>query len=448
MPPFQFRRPGYLPLGIPCAKAKHTMKSAPAVRGFLRPSLFALLSACLGCAQPMGVVVEPERGANQPPRTERAHLTLQPSAWRAWLEIDAGAFAANIRTLQTKLSPPTALCAVLKADAYGHGVALLAPTLIASQVEWVAIASNEEARVLRTAGYRHHIMRIRIPLAEEVEQGIPFDLEEMVGNLEQARRLSVIARRNARTLPVHLALNSCGMSRHGIEMSTDQGKQDTLEIAKLPGLKIVGIMAHFPVEEVKDIERGLAAFKAESTWIIATAKLKRSELSLHCANSYAAHVVPDSRLDLVRCGSALYGDSAAFSPEYRPAMVFKSRVAVLQRYPTGNTVSYDRTFVLRRDSILANIPVGYADGYRRAFSGKSHVLIRGRRCPVLGRVTMNSIVADVTDHPEIQAGDEVVLCGAQASQEITRAELEAASGTLWVDLAASWGASNPRILKE
>ncbi|MEY4940433.1 MAG: hypothetical protein RIQ93_2168 [Verrucomicrobiota bacterium] len=258
----------------------------------------------------------------------------------------------------------------------------------------------------------------------------------------------MIAASQQKILPVHIALNSGGMSRHGLEMTSEQGRQDALAITKLPGLKIAGIMTHFPVEEKNDVERGLQAFQAESAWLIEQGRLRRDELTLHCANSYAAHIVPESRLDLVRCGSALYGDTAAYAKEYRHVMAFKSRVAAVQSYPAGSTVSYDRTFQLTRASRLANIPVGYADGYRRAFSGKASVLIRGQRCRVLGRVTMNSIVVDVTDHPEIQARDEVVLFGRQGGGEITQEELETGSGTLWVELATSWGASNPRLLSK
>lgn len=410
----------------------------------------ALLQIVLtGCARSTGgsgMALPP--GVAAATGTPGARSPVADSTPHAWLEIDAGAFEANVRRLQGKLSPATKLCAVLKADAYGHGVALLAPSVVALRLEWVGITSNEEARLLRAAGYRHHLVRIRLPLPDEAREGMAHDIEETVGNLAQAQALAAIARSTKRTLRVHLALNSGGMSRHGIEMTNDQGKQDALAIAKLPGLKIVGIMTHFPVEEKSDIERGLQAFKAESGWIIANAGLRREELTLHSANSYAAHVVPESQLDLVRCGSALYGDTAAYSKEYRHAMAFKSRVAAVQSYPAGNTVSYDRTFRLTRASRLANIPVGYSDGYRRAFSGKASVLIRGQRCPVLGRVTMNSIVVDVTDHPEAQAGDEVVLFGAQGAAEVTQDELETGAGTLWVELATSWGASNPRVLRK
>lgn len=398
-----------------------------------------VVSSCLrlaACAQPAGL------GNVSPP----AGATV-PAAAHSWLEISPAAFEANVRLLRTKLSPHTQLCAVLKADAYGHGVALLAPSVIALGISWVGIASNEEARLLREAGYRKHIVRIRLPLPEEVEQGVAHGIEELVGNLPQATAVAEIAARRGKILAVHLALNSGGMSRHGLEMTTARGREDSLAVARLPGLKIVGIMTHFPVEEKADIERGLKAFEAESAWLIANARLDRKELILHCANSYTAHVVPAAQLDLVRCGSALYGDTAAYSAEYRPVMEFKSRVAALQSYPAGNTVSYDRKFVLKRASVLANIPVGYADGYRRAFSNKTSVLIRGKRCPVLGRVTMNSIVVDVTDHPEIQPGDEVVLYGRQGAAEIVESELEAGADTLWVELAIAWGANNPRVLK-
>ena len=115
-------------------------------------------------------------------------------------------------------------------------------------------------------------------------------------------------------------------------------------------------------------------------------------------------------------------------------------------YPVGNTVAYDRTYTLKRDSRLANIPIGYSDGYRRVFSNKGQVLIRGHRCPVVGRVTMNTIMVDVTDFPDVQLSDEVVLFGKQGSDEITQAELEGIAGTLLIDMSTVWAQANPKFL--
>lgn len=415
----------------------------------LRRSLVAVAILCSALFPFLGKA----RDAAEAPSRGRALAGADPvqppasrlSADHAWLEIDLDAFEGNIRTLQAALGSRTKICAVLKADAYGHGIALLMPSVVASQVPCVGIASNEEARLVRAGGFSGQIMRIRTATAEEIAAGMAYDIEESLGNLTLAKAASAAARGRGRIIRLHLALNSGGMSRNGIEMTTAQGRDDALQIAKLPGLKIVGIMTHFPVEEKADVIRGLRAFEAEAKEIIAKAGLDRREILLHCANSFATLEVPESRLDLARVGGALYGDTVPSYTEYRRVMQFKSRVAAVNVYPAGNTVSYDRTFQLKRESRLANIPVGYSDGYRRVFSNRASVVIRGQRRPVVGRVTMNTIMVDVTDDPAVTAGDEVVLFGKQGASEITQGELEEIAGTILPDLYTVWGASNPRV---
>jgi len=371
----------------------------------------------------------------------------EPPAGQAWLEIDRTAFESNLRALQARVGPKTMICAVMKADAYGHGIKLLAPSVAALGIPYVGITSNVEARAVRESGFDRRILRLRTATLQEIEDGLGLDLEELTGNLEQARLVSELARRRGRAIRLHLNLNSGGMSRNGIELSTPHGRQDALEILKLPRLEIVGIMTHFPVEDRDDVLRGLAAFHRESEWVIRNGNLDRRKLILHTANSFAALEVPESRLDIVRVGGALYGDTVPKYTEYKRVMEFKSRVAAVNSYPAGNSVGYDRTWVLKRDSRLANVPAGYSDGYRRSLSNQGHVLIRGRRCPVVGRVSMNTIMADVTDLPEVRPGDEVVLFGKQGTVEITQDELEKGAGTIFAEIYTVWASRCPRILK-
>ncbi|TCP15242.1 alanine racemase [Crenobacter luteus] len=372
---------------------------------------------------------------------------LSAPASNAWVEIDTAAFEHNIRTLQKELAGKSQICAVLKADAYGHGIALLMPSVIKMGVPCVGVASNEEARVVRDSGFKGRLMRVRTASPQEVEAGLKYDMEELVGNADFARQAAAIARRHGRTLKIHLGLNSAGMSRNGLELATDAGKADALAIARQPSLRVVGIMTHFPVEEKDDVLKGLAAFKNETDWVIQRAGLDRKKLILHCANSFATLEVPEARLDMVRPGGALFGDTVPSHTEYQRVMQFKSRVASVNRYPAGNTVGYDRTFTLKRDSLLANIPVGYSDGYRRVFTNKASVLIGGQRAPVVGKVSMNTLMVDVTDIPGVKGGDEVVLFGKQGKAEISQSELEDFNGALLADLYTVWGNSNPKVPK-
>lgn len=365
----------------------------------------------------------------------------------AWLEINQAAFENNISRLQKLVDGKSKICAVMKADAYGTGLALLAPSAIKMGIECIGITSNEEARVAREQGFKGRLMRLRTATLSEVEGGLAYNLDEMVGNLTVARQLDALAHARGKKLRVHLALNSAGMGRNGLEMSTEQGKQDAQAVVALANLELVGIMTHFPVEERDDVLKGLAQFKAQSAWLIKASKLDRSKLLLHCANTFATLEVPEAWMDMVRPGAALYGYPVGGHQEFERVMQFKSRVAAVNPYPAGSGISYDHIFTLKRDSLVANIPAGYSDGYRRAFSNKASVLINGKRAPVIGKVTMNTMMVDVTDVPGVKPGDEVVLYGKQGSDEITQAELETFNGALLADLYTVWGNSNPKVLK-
>lgn len=365
----------------------------------------------------------------------------------AWIEIDDQAFADNIQTLQRELAGTSQICAVMKADAYGNGIDLLMPTVVRLGVPCVGVASNEEARVARAYGFKGRLMRVRSASDREIMAALPYDMEELLGNGEQARRLSAAMTKQGRTLRFHLGLNSAGMNRNGLDVATNHGKLEALNMVKLPGLQVVGIMTHFPVEDEKDVRAGLKTFNEESAWLIRTAGLDRSKLLLHVANSFTTLTVPEARLDMVRPGGILYGDTIASATQYKPTLSFKTTVATVNAYRAGTTVGYDRTYTLTRDSRLANLPMGYSDGYRRVFTNAGHMLIRGHRVPVLGKVSMNTTMVDATDFPDIRPGDEVVIYGAQGKERITRDEVEEINGALFADLYTVWGNSNPRILK-
>ncbi|EKT4529721.1 alanine racemase [Pseudomonas putida] len=371
------------------------------------------------------------------------------SASNAWIEVNKTAFESNLQTLQKKLDGKSQICAVMKADAYGHGIALLVPSVIAMKVPCIAVASNEEAKVVREKGFDGRLIRVRTATLPEIENALQYDMEELVSGADFAQKSGEIALKHGKILKVHVALNSSGMSRNGLEMKTENGKAQALKLVKQDGLQVVGIMTHFAVEDREDVLKGLASFKDESQWLIDNAKLDRSKLTLHAAASFATQNVPEAWLDMVRPGNLIYGDPVANSEEFKRVMSFKSSVASINKYPAGNTVGYDRTITLKRDSILANIPVGYSDGYRRAFTNKAYVLINGQRVPTVGKVSMNTLMVDVTDlQGSAKPGDEVVLFGKQGSAEITQAELEDFNGALLADLYTVWGNSNPKILTE
>lgn len=379
------------------------------------------------------------------------------SRGNGWIEVDAAAFEANIADLRKLIGPAHPICLVMKGDAYGHSIALLMPSVLRSGIGCIGITSTDEARIARKLGFKGRIARLRMATLDEVEDGLAYRIEELTGNLAHAQALAAIAARKGRRLAIHFALNSTGMSRNGMDLATPRGRADALQLMAIPGLSIVGIMSHFPVEDVADVRASLARFVSESDWAITEGKLDSSKVQRHVANTFATLFVPEARLDMVRVGGAFYGDSYDGFRDYRQLMTLKSRVAAVNFYPAGSTVNYDRTYVLGRDSLLANVPIGYSDGYRRVFSYRnspqadpvqSFALVRGARVPLLGRVTMNTVMLDVTDlGDQVRMEDEVVFFGRQGEAAITQPMVEAKSGLLFTEIYQTFGTAFPRVLK-
>lgn len=366
----------------------------------------------------------------------------------AWLEINIAQFSQNLQAAQ-RLIGNSKLCAVMKADAYGLGIRHLLPTAATHQLPYIAIADNTEAQTIRAypSVYQGKILRIRTASHDEISAAIPYQVEEIVGHLDNARIMSTCAIQAQVSIPFHLKLNSAGMGRNGLDLQTSEGRQQALEILRLPGLSIVGIMTHFPKEEPQDITDSLLRFNKECAWLITQGKLDRDKLCLHSANSYATLANSDTHLDMVRVGSLIYGDG--FMPDFEGfphILTFKSRIASINTYMKGSSISYEREHVLTRDSRIATVLVGYADGYRRIFSHHGSMLVRHRYAPVIGRVSMNVTTLDVTDIPDAVIGDEVVIFGQQGQAEITQEMMEQINQALFADLYTVWGKCNPVLV--
>ena len=368
-------------------------------------------------------------------------------ASHSWLDIDTGAYAYNVREFKKIIGERTGICAIMKADAYGCGIEMLMPTAIAEGIPAIGIASNEEAAKARGCGYRGRIVRVRLATAGEIREGMRSGIEELMGNLDLARQVDAIAAEEGGIVPIHLALNAGGMDRNGLDMTLPGSLDAAVAITKLPHLRTTGIMTHYPVESGDDVRPGLARFNAQADAIVKAAGLDRDRLTLHTANSYAALNIPESRLDMVRPGSVLYqGGCYSGFPQFKTVFSFKTRVASVNAYPKGSTICYDRTCTLMRDSRLANLPIGYSDGYLRVFGNKGRVLVKGHSAKIMGVITMNTFMVDVTDFPDVKAGDEVVLFGAQGGDEITDTEIEKTSGMPFYELQVLWGKLNPRFV--
>lgn len=365
------------------------------------------------------------------------------------MEVDTKAFANNLEITQKLMGKDVKICAVLKSDAYGAGIVNVLPVVIQQNIPCVAITSNEEARVVRELKYKGEILRIRTATMGEIKDGMQYNITEVLGNIDQANALSAFLKNQNKMMNVHIKLNTGGMDRNGIDLHRDEDRQNAIALARLSNLNITGLMTHSPFDEVDKVKSIAESFKNDTDFIIKEARLDRSKLTLHMANSYGAVQVPEARFDMIRPGKLIYGYGGGDkSLAIKQIMSLKSIVATINPYPKGSTVSYDATFTLKRDSRLANIPMGYYDGYAKSFSNIGHVLIRGHRVPIVGRVTKNTFMVDVTDYPDIKPDDEVVLFGEQCGSEITQEEIEKATGTILSESLGIWGSANPIFIKD
>lgn len=335
------------------------------------------------------------------------------------------------------------MIAVVKADAYGHGAVNISKALIEGGAATLAVAFVSEARALREAGIEKTPLLVLFDRSE-----IPafFDLELMpvIHDLKTAQEFSREAVRRNVTLPVHLKVDT-GMGRMGIE-----NPSHITEVKKLPGLEIISLMSHLSDADLADP----ACSHRQVEQFNAMAKEHFPEgISRHMANSAAVLACPEAHMDAVRPGLALYGASPfdknrkgiVLLDSLEPAMSVSARILTIRRIPKGGTVSYARTFTAKRDTLIAVLACGYADGYNRALSNKAEVIVRGQRAPVAGRVCMDLTMVDVTDVEGVTQGDKAILLGTDGNESISANQLAGLAGTIPYEILTSLGGSASRV---
>ncbi len=347
---------------------------------------------------------------------------------RTRAEIDLGAVRHNVKTLERK-ARDSRLMAVVKADAYGHGAAEVARACIEAGADFLAVVTLEEGAELRQAGLEVPILIFTDLLPDKLPLAAEHRLAVTAHSIPSARRISA-----HRGLVVHLKVNT-GMNRWGVEPSEVGGAR------KILGPQLAGVYTHLASADSDDgaTKRQIDCFDS----VLAAQPFGR--VLVHAANSAATLWHPRSHYDFVRPGVALYGlhpagdEGDPASENLRPAMALTSYVAAVRRLAAGDGVSYGLTFRAGEPMLAATVPVGYAEGYRRALSGRAEALIRGRRRPLLGRVTMDACVFGVDGAVEV--GDEVVLLGAQGGERVGAEELGSRSGTINYEITTG---INPR----
>ncbi len=360
---------------------------------------------------------------------------LSPSV----LTTDLGRYRRNIEILRSRFAPNKKLCAVVKANGYGHGLVPVSLCAAEAGVEALGIVDNVEAKDLRDAGINLPILRLRSAFPEEVEETLDLDVEEVVGDFDTLEAFSNVADRHGKILSVHLKVD-VGIGRMGITHSN--AEELARAACSTPGIRVAGLMSHFPNADDPDSDITLQQIQSFESVLAQLRSLLPEDIVVHVANSAAMIRFPNSQYDMIRIGLASYGLSPSDVIELplgvKPVMRWATRIAQIRKMGRGETVGYGMTCRLDQDTLVGTLPIGYADGYFRSLSRPPDVFIRGRRCPTLGVVSMDMICADVTDVPKVNVGDEVELFGDNISAD----ELAELAGTISYEILTRVGNSD------
>ena len=365
-----------------------------------------------------------------------------------WAEIDLDALVHNFHLIREKASP-AAVCAVVKADAYGHGDRMAARTLAEAGAAWFAVSSLAEARHLRRSGIKQPILILGMTRPECAGALAAEGITQAVYSLEYARALSQAAEAAGVTVEGHLKIDT-GMGRIGFGACRDfEGAvSGLLECRRLRGLSITGAFQHFPVadslseEDRRYTEKQYALFRRVVERLEAAGPLR----TVHCSNSAGLTAHPEWSGDMVRAGVILYGQDPSAEvafPGLRPVMALKTVVSQVKDLAPGDCVGYGRTYTADRALRAAAVCCGYADGYPRCLSNLGVASIHGKPAPVIGRVSMDQIVLDVSAVPGVSAGDEATLLGAAPADGFAQAAEKA--GTISYELLCAVSRRVPRI---
>ena len=374
---------------------------------------------------------------------------------RTWAEIDLDALAQNFREVRKAADPKAMVCCVVKADAYGHGAVRVAREFASLGADWFAVSNLEEALQLRQAGIETPVLVLGYTPADKAGTLSREKISQCVYSLEYARDLSRFAQEAGVEVNIHLKIDT-GMSRLGFyyqDISRDEAAvEEVKEACSLPGLIPQGIFTHFAVSDEGQAGDAftMRQFGCLKEMIESLARAGVNFPVRHCANSAGVFDYPLSHLDMVRAGIVLYGlypsGELRSRPDLKPALALKSVVSHVKTLLPGATVSYGRKFTAQHEMRVATVPVGYADGYPRLLSpGGAEVLIGGKRCPILGRICMDQLMADVTALDQVRVGDTVTLIGRDGEEEITADELAEKEGTINYEVVCALSKRVPRV---
>jgi alanine racemase len=359
--------------------------------------------------------------------------------------IDLDALEHNFREV-VRCAEGQQVLAVVKARAYGHGAVEVSRRLQKLGADMFGVALVEEGRELRDAGILAPILVMGATFPEQAEAIVSLKLTPAIFSLSVAQALSEAAYKRRTTIDIHVKIDT-GMGRIGIAPEDAPGFIAALR--KLGSLSVQGLMTHFADADLRDKQFASRQMDRFEALLNALEEKKISVPVRHAANSAAVLDFHRAFFTMVRPGLMLYGynplEEGAIGADLRRVLSLVTRIAFLKKVPAGVPVSYGRTFTTKRESMIATLPIGYADGYCRGLSNKGAALVRGIRVPVVGRVCMDMCMIDVTDVPGVREGDDAVLIGSQGNERITADDIAAMTGTIAYEVLCGISSRVPRI---
>lgn len=372
---------------------------------------------------------------------------------RTWAQINLDAIDNNINQIRSVMAPEAKLCAVVKADCYGHGYAYTAQEMSSAGADWFAVSNLAEALQLRRVGITKPVLILGYTPPEKARELVFNDISQSVYSPEYAKALSDNASMAGVRVNAHIKIDT-GMSRIGFRYhdSIDdyESVQEAADICSLPGIRPEGIFTHFSSADCADGE--VFTRIQYELFLNMIARLKSLGIEFeyrHCSNSAAILQYPEMNLDMARAGVILYGvypsSAVPHNIKLLPVMELKTVVSMVKDVPAGTPVSYGRTFTSERDMRVATVPIGYADGYPRRLSNKMDMLVNGKRAHVLGNVCMDQTMLDVTGIDGVKEGKQITVFGADNGAYISVDEIAANAGLINYEVLCSLSRRVPRV---
>lgn len=365
-----------------------------------------------------------------------------------WAEIDLDNLAHNIKEVRRVTKKDALVTAVVKANAYGHGSIMAAKTFLENGADRLAVATLSEGIELRKAGIKAPILILGYTPESQAKIAIENDIIQTVYTYENAKVLSNIAKSINSTAKVHIKIDT-GMSRIGFKVE-EKTIDEIVKISKLSNLYMEGIFTHFAKADEKDktfTEKQFEKFQ----WVIDELEKKDIHIPIkHVSNSAGIIDLPQYNLDMVRGGIMIYGlypsnEVRKDRVSLKPAMKLKAKISNLKVVPKGTGISYGQIFITNKESKIATIPIGYADGFTRLLTSKGEVSIKGNRAPIVGKICMDQCMIDVTDIPDVEIGDEVILFGDGKDNSPHIDEIAKKLGTINYEIVCMVGRRVPRV---